>query len=69
MTFEQALALYAVMPAADKYWFPYLNGYAREGCACAECAKQRVAFVASVSAKADEIEREMLAAQTTEGSA
>ena len=70
MTFEQALALYAVMPAAERRSVVNACGLdmrtieaSAKGCGCWRCTKQRSLFITSVSAKADEIERAMLAAQ------
>ena len=76
MTFEQALALYAVMPWTDCRGVRNACGLdmrtieaSAKGCGCWRCVKHRSLFVAAVSAKADEIERTMLAAQATEGRA
>ena len=67
MTLEHAIALYAVMPAADKVRIPTLGYHVTEGCDCPDCKEDRLIFIAAVSRKADEIECAMLASEPTQG--
>lgn len=75
ITIEQALALFAVMPTADKnaiirgYRPGELKEYVSLDCECKSCKSYRHRFIMAVSAKADEIERKMLASQPAKGTA
>lgn len=75
ISIEQALALFAVMPTADKnaiiigYRPGELHEYVGLDCECKSCKAYRHRFIMAVSAKADEIERKMLASQPAKGTA
>jgi hypothetical protein len=74
MTLENALAIFAAMPAADQIAVLCNAGIERavvvhNVCGCSLCRKIRTDFVIAVSARADEIEGMMLNEQKMEGSA